>query len=49
MWRELNRDGIEVARCTVERLTRDGPGGPAGQEEEAADDLAWPSWPGEAI
>ena len=20
MWRELNRDGIEVARCTVERL-----------------------------
>ena len=23
MWRELNRDGIEVARCTVERLMRE--------------------------
>ncbi len=23
VWRELNREGIEVARCTVERLMRD--------------------------
>jgi putative transposase len=23
MWRELNRDGVEVARCTVERLMRE--------------------------
>ena len=23
MWRELNHDGIEVARCTVERLMRE--------------------------
>ena len=23
MWRELNRDGLEVARCTVERLMRE--------------------------
>ena len=26
MWRELNRDGIEVARCTVERLMRNASG-----------------------
>jgi hypothetical protein len=23
VWRQLNRDGVEVARCTVERLMRD--------------------------
>jgi len=34
MWRELNRDGIEVARCTVERLMREmGLEGLRGQEE----------------
>jgi putative transposase len=46
MWRELNRDGIEVARCTVERLM---PGGPAGQEEEAADHCARSCRSGEAV
>jgi len=50
MWREPNRDGIKVARCTVERLMREiGLEGPAGQEEEVADHRAWPCRPGETF
>jgi putative transposase len=47
IWHELNRDGIEVARCTVERLM--GEMGIAGQEEAAADDGARPARPGAAV
>jgi putative transposase len=38
VWRQLNRDGIIVARCTVERLMRElGDRRREGQAEEAAD------------
>ena len=41
VWRELGREDIDVARCTVERLMRASSGSPAyGQAEEAADDGA---------
>ena len=37
VWRQLRREGIEVARCTVERLMRElGIAGRGGQAEEAA-------------
>jgi hypothetical protein len=50
LWHELNRDGIEVARCTVERLMVEmGIAGVPGQEEAAADDGARPGWPGAAV
>ena len=48
MWRELNRDGIEVARCTVERLMREMGLEGLRARREAADHCAWPGWPGEA-
>ena len=41
MWLELNRQGVVVARCTVERLMRElGIGGARAEAEEAADDAA---------
>src|SRR6185437_13765042 len=41
VWLELNRQGIPVARCTVERLMRDlGIGGVRSRAEAAADDGA---------
>jgi hypothetical protein len=39
VWRQLHRDGAEVARCTVERLMRamglQGAGGPGGQDDHS--------------
>jgi putative transposase len=46
MWHELNRDGIEVARCTVERA---GHRGREGQEEAAADHGARAAGPGTSV
>ena len=41
VWLQLRREGIEVARCTVERLMRElGIAGAVGQAEEAAHDGA---------
>jgi hypothetical protein len=41
VWLQLRREGIEVARCTVERLMRElGLAGGGGRAEEAPDDGA---------
>ena len=48
MWRELNRDGIEVARCTVERLMREmGLEGLRARKKRPRTTV--PGWPGEAV
>ena len=41
VWLQLRREGIEVARCTVERLMRElGMAGAAARRQEAAHDGA---------
>ena len=50
VWRQLHREGIQVARCTVERLMSElGIEGAKAQEEAAADHGARAAGPGASV